>query len=627
MEEKRIAVIAKERNYLQPLRRLKRKQDGRESSRQWFKVGFDSEYNSASSTHISFQLYAENGSFTLLPGPTRRSIGSVVEEAYGLYRETTSTPTPPKRILLISYFNVAELSQFAIPFWEDKTASFYKVHPAGIFHVDGFDAINGHQIQWRIYDIWHFFASYKNSSLYKVAEDFGLQKLEYDVTNLTLENLKDPKFIAYAINDAKLCLEIFNVLDNQYIEQNGISIIDRPTAANAAQASFKLNYLKGEVSAPSRRIRQLSLRCNWAGRVECGRVGESEKIHELDADSLYPRSTLLLPGLPSPDDWRYTIIKDVDDKEGFVDVEFAFPQDEEWPCLPVLGSDRKLYFPLEGRSYCTIGELRTAVERGVEIRRINASCYYSTGNHREFHDFLTDNLRLKDNPNKAVKAVAKLNMNSAIGKFIENKGSFDYEGVHKWIEDHPEIPEAMWPLLYTGAFTVKGEQWQKSVRLGSSFYPEWHTLILGKAREVLARAIYNTESYPYIHMVSTDSIISNSNHIDRTMVPFKHEYGPCSLFAIRGRLYVAFDDRDHIIKVAHHAIPTNAKEAAELIFQAEKIKEAKVKRRGMMTLRESIINQQMYGAEKFREQNINFQQELKRRIDDQGWTHPLQIAA
>jgi hypothetical protein len=626
LDTKRIEKILAEKYSIHAsLRPLKGSED-KKTSEGWSILGFDTEYNTRTDTNISYQLYADEKHYALMPGPKKLSLGDIVKKGFELCSRRGNGYRG--RLLFVSYFNTAEYSQLALPFWEEEGVNFHQVHPSGIFHINGsrrYDLSNGDfvNVEFSFFDLWHFFASSSDSRLYSIAEKFGLKKLEYDVTNLSLVNLDDPLFRDYAINDAKLCVEIFNKLDEVYRRVNSVSIISRPTPANAAQASFKLNYLKNEVKAPNKYIRKLALRTDWAGRVECGFVGSIANVHEFDADSLYPRATLLLPGLPNPKDWTIGVPNSVDKIEGFIEFDFEFPVDEEWPCLPVYNNGR-LYFPLKGTTSCTIGELRVAASRGVRIGKIRGCCYYLEGRHKEFHDFITDQLTLKESAgsNEALRAVAKLNSNSGIGKFVQNKGGMDYESALKYIEEQ-HIPSYLAPLLLANALRYEGHNFRQDVRIGASFYPEWHSLILGKAREVMANAIFDSPVYPKIIMVSTDSLHVCEPEMGYTMVRFNHKLGPCFFKAIRGRVHISTDQSGKVLKLAKHGMPIPNNEAADMILTATGTEEHEVQVQGIKTMRESILAGTYFGAPKTRSLKISMKPDGKRRLDDSGWSHPL----
>src|SRR4029077_7167663 len=226
---------------LEPLRRI----DGT-GFQKWTRICFDTEYTNDGKTTISYQLYGDEKRQIFIPGPKRLAIGDLVKAVRKLYY-----PVKVRRVIFPAYFNVAEFSQFETPFWYEQVKVF-QVHPAGIYHVRGifepFEFMPGevelYETEFYFYDLWHFFASMKDNRLHAVAEYFGFKKLEYDVTNLTAAHRNDPVFREYAMNDAKIAVQIFDRLFETYKKVNGVSIISCPTPASASMRSFKRSYLK-----------------------------------------------------------------------------------------------------------------------------------------------------------------------------------------------------------------------------------------------------------------------------------------------------------------------------------------------------------------------------------------------
>lgn len=73
-------------------------------------------------------------------------------------------------------------------------------------------------------------------------------------------------------------------------------------------------------------------------------------------------------------DWDGTVTTtDLDalarlDTAAFAEVEFEFPADTRFPCLPVAAGDNGLLYPLTGTSFCTGPELAVALDQGADIR-------------------------------------------------------------------------------------------------------------------------------------------------------------------------------------------------------------------------------------------------------------------
>jgi len=53
---------------------------------------------------------------------------------------------------------------------------------------------------------------------------------------------------------------------------------------------------------------------------------------------------------------------------GFAKVEFKFPEDVNYPCLPVEAGLRGLYYPLSGTSFCTSAEIAVAHDLGCDMK-------------------------------------------------------------------------------------------------------------------------------------------------------------------------------------------------------------------------------------------------------------------
>lgn len=621
-----------------------------ERSAGWTIVGFDSEYNTKRDELISYQLYASEETQRIIPGPKRLSVREIAGEARNLVGRYA------KRILLVSYFNTAELSQLSTGFWTDSSLKIYPAHPSGILHIEGrhqtgteYDRRNVGDYEFFFFDLWHWFASMKNNSLYAVAEMLGYEKLDWhrkgeshqqSISTLRANDLHNRQFREYAIHDAKLCVNIFNKLDSTFRDINRVSIISRPTPANASQASFRRNYLKKNLDKPHHQIRKLALQANWGGRAECGFVGSQQGIYEFDADSLYPRALLLLPNLPGPNEWHRNVPSNLEGIEGFIDIDFQFKDTEEvWPNLPVYfrGS---LIFPREGRSKCTIGELRAALQRdGFTIIKIHNIVWYSQGSYGEFHSFIRDQLRLKEenNDNAAIRAVAKLNMNSAIGKFVQWKGGYNYNLVAEYLEEYKINDPHIMRLMYDGKILPEMEwldkhgldrsdptSWYRQpIRLGASFYPEWHTLILGKAREQISLAVYNNPEYPRCLTIATDALYIPSDRISgREAVPFKRERGPMVFKPFRTRRHLSIGTDGQTLVAAHHGMPMSSSEAAYMMALSNHEEKIVVNARGMYTAREAIHKDGRFGQSKSRSITINFEPDTKRRLSDSGWTYP-----
>ncbi len=635
MDADKIAVLQAHPFYPYDLKPIRGRRSARGTfpSEDWAIVGYDSEYNATLNLPICSQLWCE-GRGELYPGGFTLTQIALRGHLLAEHR---------RRVLLATYFSPAELSQLLSPFWLEPDVEIRQVHPNGVYNVQGdvFCEDCHHKFRYLVYDVWHFCVDYPGgSSLRNVARALGLSdKLTYDVTDLRLAALKDPQFRAYAIHDAELSAQVYRRVSEAYEGLEKISVIRYPTPASAAQAAFRCNYLRGPVAAPPMSVRALALRANWAGRVEAGYCGFQTGAHEHDADSLYPRSCLTLGGLPQGNQWYSgrAIPADLstallpDGLGGFADVTYAFPDDEEWPCLPVWTGTR-LLFPSAGRSYCTLAELAVAIERGVRIEHVHEAAWYRQGARREFRDFLTRALKGKtESTDPVMRGVYKQLMNSSIGKFIQNKGGMNYRNLATIVKlalDADEDLVELWARreLHSSQHPELSDlPVSDTVRLGGSWCPEWHTLILGRARAALAQAVYASKSYPQVLMLSTDAIVGLSE-IEPVVegVPFPHKYGPADYRGIRGRFYGLFQPQtDHPVKVAHHAFPGEPGYPARLLLEWDPTKVNVAKDlAGYYTLGEALRGQGVYRSGKQRTVHLSLRPEPKRRMDGTGWTHP-----
>ena len=609
MEDERVSLIMQDKKAYRPVFPLKGKKD--KIPEDWEVVGFDTEYND-SENFYTYQLWHSDEQNSFLTPPGKLELEEIVEEAHII--------SGGNKILIASYFNMAELHTFATDFWKTKY-EYYQVHPKSMFHIKG--TYNG--IQFLFYDLWHFFASGGSSGLKQVAKDFGYEKLDYDTTTVHRENLSDPKFKQYAMVDAKLCKQIFLDMERSANEHFNVSMFIRGTGASLAMASYQLNYLKRELPPPDNKIRRLALKCNWAARVEAGYVGHQDTMYEHDAEAFYPNSVLQFDGFPISTDWKDGIPDDFQG-EGFATIEFEYPKDEDWPSLPVWGGD-SLLFPLSGITNCTLGEIRLAITRGMKIKTFYSGYYYTKGSENSFITFMRDAVELKNiakyTKNKSQEIMAKLMCNSVIGKQIQNRGGMNWEKFNKWaetIDDSQMIEDVLAGKLEGGPIP----NFKDALHIGGTFLPEWHTLILGKSREIIARTIYGTPLYPQIYDVSTDALIIPNDYIGpNTKIPFKIKHAKVQGRIIRGKQYVFHNDTE-ILKCAHHAMHMSQFEAGyRILFADHHAKEAYTTNR-FGTLKEATTHTGSYGIMRERAMSIQYRPEPKRRIAGDGYTHPWQ---
>jgi hypothetical protein len=110
------------------------------------------------------------------------------------------------------------------------------------------------------------------------------------------------------------------------------------------------------------------------GRNECYRFGPTPvagpdtRLYDHDLAGCYVVS---LAGVMALDYERVEVVRDeqafVGHVAGFAQVEFRFPPDVEYPCLPVMVGNYGLWFPLSGVSIATAPEIELALMMGATI--------------------------------------------------------------------------------------------------------------------------------------------------------------------------------------------------------------------------------------------------------------------
>lgn len=290
------------------------------------------------------------------------------------------------------------------------------------------------------------------------------------------------------------------------------------------------------------------------GRAECYVHGYLKgKFKLYDVSSLYPSCAMLQP-LPNRDtQWVEITRENFTDKslEGFVLVEFEFPEGTRYPCLPVHGALRDmLYFPLEGISYCTISEIREAQRLGCKIKQIYGFGFKpseSEINH-VLASFMRDMLKLKVESQKGSVAYEnyKLIMNALIGKLAQRNPEDNMDYAQELFTQH-------------GVPMEKAKRGRKVERAGSLWAPEWASLILGRARALMSQFINKGAL-----MTVTDSVLLpkrasiecealtllRSVGSDLIAEPFE----VASALIIRAKLYALVDSKGEISKEAHHGV-------------------------------------------------------------------------
>jgi hypothetical protein len=569
-------------------------------------IGFDSEWNPETGALISIQLAIVKNSeiFSKIFYVNELTTKSLFEHVLKFLSEAQVSPSgmPRARIYLIAHFAQSEISKIKGFLRDWKLRIYNKAMSAeaslGALEEQEYES-ELHQKGWlkrgkcglKILDLYGYFSR----GLDKVGELVGLPKIDLDASKIHLILQQNPKlFESYAKRDAEICAKAFTELRGLFLNQFGIDILKYPTTASLAGAIFRTSFLKepnapfriehrifkrqkasGEwtetvstvhVYAGSLDIRNMALRSYWGGRVEAYARGYLDGNFEYyDIISIYPSASMLQP-LPNKDtQWlRIETLEDAMPLEGFCRVRFEFPSDCRYPCLPLMpAKPEKLFFPLSGESFCTLSELRTALKFGAKVHEIDSYGFKPTESERNHPvaEFMQFFLKLKESePEGSLKReMWKLIMNSLIGKFCQKSPEYDENHMLSFMQK-TGIESLGDPSLrkYLYKPPVAGPLWA----------PEWASLILGKARALMAEFIAKGSLF-----CSTDSgLFPKGANLECEALEqlrsvgsdFRKELECDSVLIVRSRMYALIKD-GKAVKSARHGTIASEQDFAKMV--------------------------------------------------------------
>lgn len=526
---------------------------------------------------------------------------------------------PDNEIYLIAHFSQAELSNF-------ESLDSFEIFPAsrGLFSSIKFDNPAGKSITVNIIDLYGIFST----SLDEIGDYIGVPKIslnnlggmtdDYWKENMDELLKKYPDiFSKYAIRDSMICYKAYTKVRDFFIDKYEIDILNYTTLASIAGAIFRKKYLseaitptkfvhyprrkayklvdttiaysktftKKEVFAGDLNVRRSALESYHGARVESCYRGRLDGVNlaYYDVDSLYPSSALLMP-LPL-EETRWFRLLDVQDRskkgfnvllnrgEGFVELEFSFPDTTAYPNLPVLDSrEGILYFPLDGVSQCTLSELRMAIKLGLtDYKIIDGYAFLPTRreiNHplREYMEHMHE-LKNSSERGSIDYQLFKLLMNILVGKLVQ-------KNTDRLAQDL--VKEGLLSRTAYNKFTRKLSR-VKSV--GSLWSPEWASLILGKSRSIISEFVAKGS-----YIVSTDSVLlpkdvdincQSLEELKSVGSNLKHEFDVTHGVIIRSRLYALnpLEDNPDRIHIARHSVSCKPQEFLDIIRQGYTTKE------------------------------------------------------
>ncbi|MDI6715310.1 MAG: DNA polymerase [Thermodesulfovibrio sp.] len=322
------------------------------------------------------------------------------------------------------------------------------------------------------------------------------------------------------------------------------------------------------------------MKCYWGGRREAFFRGLINSPVEIwDVKQMYP--TMAKLPLPNKDtEWHFLEgsenLQNIIGGIGYVHCSFRFPETTEYPCLPVFDSRfSKLVFPLEGESWATTYELKLALKLGCEFRDVKAWVFYPTENERnhplkQFMEYFTD-LKNQNPEGSMFYETSKLLMNALIGKFCQRDPEYSIETYQNVLAslgyDYTQFQEIMKHLEYRQKF-------KNPINVGSSWSPEWSSLILGSSRAIISE-IMNVSKAITGH---TDSVIvfkgskvkcEALDMLYRLSSDLEHKayYDSDSFWICRSAVYSPLRNRV-TIKPTHHGYPTDTHEDFGKIIEA-----------------------------------------------------------
>lgn len=473
------------------------------------------EAGKARSLILSYQFHAKTSTgvewsgICCPDGDERITLQDFMLFVLGTGARTHNIRNLPTTVYLVGHFTRADIPAFAN--FQELTKYMSAVRSTFVttndhFQKVGISSIEGEEIKLKVFLRDTMLLTPQSSkSLKALGELVGVKKVELapdketyrqiikNMDRLRFENWG--LFKQYALTDAEICVRYIEKVITQYKAVTGkfkvpitlTSIgVDLLLKSWADQGIDHLNVLGQEITYKSyfnkskgRYIRKrAAVEIDVVHRetvfvTECYHGGRNEQFwfgpcftdawSDFDLSSAYPTAMSLI-GKP---DWHAIHdSKNLDDfgpeTLGYVQVEFEFPADTRYPCLPVR-TENGLIFPLMGISYCAAPELFIARKLGATLRIMHGVIVPVDKSVRVFGDFIKDciNKRL-DAGSKTLEGLFwKEISNSTYGKTaqgLQEKRVFDMRDKETHILPQSPITSAYF-AAYITSFTraVLGE--------------------------------------------------------------------------------------------------------------------------------------------------------------------------
>jgi len=259
------------------------------------------------------------------------------------------------------------------------------------------------------------------SSLEKLANAMNKIKLSlpdgYDKNDMSkLLKEQEEEYMLYSTNDATLTLDYLKVMypdDNTAIPvtlgSEGSNLFRQKIMALNKWSKEEFNYqFRGLDSIKTDRksvltarkeavsILEIASHAYMGGRNECfahGICKDDKGWNDYDLNGAYPSAMALLS---NPDFSKISVLTGDIFRIGPLDytfglVDFEFPQDTAYPCLPIKDREgRGLIFVKSGRTYASAPELYLALKLGAKIKWVQGGIQVGTTGRYDMKTALTD---------------------------------------------------------------------------------------------------------------------------------------------------------------------------------------------------------------------------------------------
>tara|TARA_R110000772_G_scaffold266009_1_gene387957 strand:+ start:10891 stop:13746 length:2856 start_codon:yes stop_codon:yes gene_type:complete len=237
----------------------------------------------------------------------------------------------------------------------------------------------------------------------------------------------------------------------------------------------------------------MAIECYHGGRNECYLTGPSDidMWHDYDAPSCY---TVILNGLRALDYDNTRMTTNLDDFMGDVfgmaRVRFKFPENTEYPCLPVRAEPYGLIYPLQGESYCVAAELEVARHMGCQVEILQGFFIPWLNDNRIFTPFMKKVRDMRQHYKR------EGDENPFLEKFWKEQGNSVYGRLAMGLKDKR-------------VFDIK-DGLMKSLQRGEVTNPFFAAFVSGTARALLSAMLIGVPTHRTVISLTTDGFITNA---------------------------------------------------------------------------------------------------------------------